>query len=253
VILTQVTIAGNGLGAGGLTGDSAVPSRGGCCGERGLGAGIDTGGRYGTGSAVFGKNSIIADNGNSLAGGTNCHQHYYPTYIDIADQGGNVTWNDTTCPGKVADPMLGPFANNGGPTETLMPGEGGSAIGRSRPAPAPSIKTSAACRAQVRGRSIAMRERSRRRWPNPRPAKKKKAAAKNNLAVVVANSRVQGAEIVLRAAGQARARAAPARRRRRCRARNRSHCSAKKGFKKKTVKDKTKCVKMKKAHQHPKS
>ena len=129
VILTHVTIAGNGLGAGGPTGNSAVPSRGGCCSERGLGAGISTGGRYdGSGSSVFLRNSIIANNGSNLAGDANCYQRYYPT-IDIFDQGGNVTWNDTTCPGKVADPLLGALANNGGLTETLLPGAGGSAIG----------------------------------------------------------------------------------------------------------------------------
>jgi hypothetical protein len=129
VILTHVTIAGNGLGAGGPTGNSAVPSRGGCCGERGVGAGIDTGGRYDNGSAIFLKNSIVAKNGNELKGDANCYQSYYPTYVDIVDQGGNVTWNDTTCPGKVADPMLGLLADNGGPTLTLLPGTGGSAIG----------------------------------------------------------------------------------------------------------------------------
>jgi hypothetical protein len=129
VILTHVTIAGNGLGAGGLTGASAVPGRGGCCGERGLGAGIDTGGRYDNGSSVFLSNSIIANNGSSLAGDANCYQRYLPTYTDIVDQGGNVTWNDTTCPGKVADPLLGPLANNGGLTQTLLPGSGSAAIG----------------------------------------------------------------------------------------------------------------------------
>jgi len=130
VILTHVTIAGNGLGAGGLTGNSAVPERGGCCGERGLGAGIDTGGRYdASGSAIYIKNSIVANNGSNLAGDANCYQRYLPTYTDIVDQGGNVTWNDLTCPGKVADPLLGVLADNGGPTETLLPAAGGSAIG----------------------------------------------------------------------------------------------------------------------------
>jgi hypothetical protein len=134
VILSFVTIAGNRLGAAGLKGNSANPSRGACCGVRGVGAGISTGGRYTNGSAVFLKNSIVADNGEELVGGeltgdANCYQRYYPTYTDIVDQGGNVTWNDTTCPGKIADPLLGALAENGGPTETLLPGAGGSAIG----------------------------------------------------------------------------------------------------------------------------
>lgn len=128
VVLTHVTIAGNGLGAGGATGNSAVPERGGCCAERGLGAGIDTGGRYDSGSAIYIKDSIVANNGSNVEGDANCHQ-YYPNYVDIFDQGGNVTWNDTTCPGKVANPLLGPLANNGGLTETLLPAAGSSAIG----------------------------------------------------------------------------------------------------------------------------
>lgn len=129
-ILTHVTIAGNGLGAGGSTGNSAVPSRGGCCGERGVGAGISTGGRYDAGgSSVYLRKSIVADNGSDIEGDANCYQRYYPTYTDIFDQGGNVTWNDLTCPGKVADPLLGVFGDNGGLTQTLLPGAGGSAIG----------------------------------------------------------------------------------------------------------------------------
>lgn len=128
VVLKHVTIAGNGVGAGGATGASPIQG-GGCCGERGLGAGIDTGGRYDNGSAIFISNSIVADNGSNIAGDANCYQRYLPTYIDIVDQGGNVTWNDTTCPGKVADPLLGALADNGGPTQTVLPGAGGSAIG----------------------------------------------------------------------------------------------------------------------------
>jgi hypothetical protein len=134
VILTFVTIAGNRLGAAGPKGNSADPSRGACCGKRGVGAGISTGGRYTNGSAVFLKNSIVADNGEEVVGGeltgdANCYQRYYPTYVDIVDQGGNVTWNDLTCPGNVADPLLGPLADNGGLTETLLPGATGAAIG----------------------------------------------------------------------------------------------------------------------------
>ena len=129
VILVQVTIAGNGLGTAGPSGASANPAHNASGSKRGVGAGIDTGGRYDNGSAVFLKNSIVAGNGSNLAGDANCYQRYYPTYTDIVDQGGNVTWNDTTCPGKVADPILGPLADNGGLTETMLPAAGGSAIG----------------------------------------------------------------------------------------------------------------------------
>jgi hypothetical protein len=129
VMLTNVTIAGNGLGAGGPGGASPSSYKP-PAGERGVGAGIATGGRYDTsGAGVYEKNSIIAGNGDEIAGDGNCFQRYLPTYADIVDQGGNVTWNDTTCPGKVADPMLGTFGNHGGLTETVVPGAGGSAIG----------------------------------------------------------------------------------------------------------------------------
>lgn len=128
--LTHVTIAGNGVGAAGPSGSSADPSRNASGSERGVGAGIATGGRYDAGgSAVYEKNSIIANNGSPTLGPGNCYQRYLPTYTDIYDLGGNVTWNDTTCPGKVADPLLGLFGDHGGPTETFVPGAGGSAIG----------------------------------------------------------------------------------------------------------------------------
>jgi hypothetical protein len=142
VILTNVTIAGNGVGAGGLTGSSAVPNRGGCCGERGLGAGLSTGGDYSSGSAIFEKNSIIAGNGDPLAGDTNCHQRYLPSSNDFYDFGGNLTYPGNghkrknseeidpnfACLGRVADPLLAALANNGGPTETMLPGAGSAAI-----------------------------------------------------------------------------------------------------------------------------
>jgi hypothetical protein len=127
--LTHVTIAGNGVGAGGPSGSSANSTNA-CCSEGGVGAGVATGGRYDTGGAgVYEKNSIIADNGSPTTGPGNCSQPYYPTYTDIFDLGGNVTWNDTTCPGKVADPLLGLLADNGGLTKTLLPGSGSAAIG----------------------------------------------------------------------------------------------------------------------------
>jgi hypothetical protein len=126
--LAHVTIAGNGVGAGGLSGSSAIPNNA-CCSEGGLGAGLATSGRYDSGgSGVYEKNSIIADNGSPTEGPGNCSQRD-PSSIDIFDLGGNVTWNDTTCPGKVANPKLGLLADNGGLTKTLLPGSGSAAIG----------------------------------------------------------------------------------------------------------------------------
>jgi predicted outer membrane repeat protein len=46
----------------------------------------------------------------------------------IIDGGGNLSWPDLSCPGINRDPLLGPFANNGGPTPTLALGPGSPAI-----------------------------------------------------------------------------------------------------------------------------
>jgi hypothetical protein len=127
-VLTQVTIAGNAVASGGLGGGSPDPKFIGSPGPRGLGAGIATGGRYNpSGSAVFLKNSIVAVNGNPALGDTNCNQHYIPpTYDDLYDLGNNLTFPsglgaNETCPGTVGNPAFGPFGNNGGPTQTLVP------------------------------------------------------------------------------------------------------------------------------------
>jgi hypothetical protein len=50
--------------------------------------------------------------------------------VDVTDgpQGGNVSFPDTGCPGVVADPKLGPLADNGGPTLTYAPQAGSPAI-----------------------------------------------------------------------------------------------------------------------------
>lgn len=133
VVLTNVTIAGNGVGAAGLAGNSARPEFG-APGVRGVGAGIATGGRYNpSGFSIFEKNSIVAGNGNPAAGDTNCHTHYRPEqYEDFDDLGYNITFpaggaSDATCPGVTADPGLGTFGSNGGPTQTLVPS--GAAVG----------------------------------------------------------------------------------------------------------------------------
>jgi hypothetical protein len=236
VIIGQVTIAGNGLGAGGLTGSSAVPSRGGCCGERGLGAGIDTGGRYNNGSAIFMSNSIVANNGSNIAGDANCYQRYLPTYTDIVDQGGNITWNDTTCPGKVADPLLSSLANHGGPTETLLPGAGSAAIG---------AVASGACTVHEDQRGM------------PRPGSGKTACDAGAVETQTGEPPPPGGEgnggeqpagggsNPGGSGGGVGGGPAPA-------PTTPKPLLCKKGFKKKTVKGKARCVKVRKAHRHHK-
>jgi hypothetical protein len=246
VILTHVTIAGNGLGSGGLTGNSAVPDRGGCCGGRGLGAGIDTGGRYDSGSAIFLKNSIVAKNGNEIKGDANCYQRYYPTYTDIVDQGGNVTWNDTTCPGKVADPLLGPLADNGGPSETLLPGAGGSAIGA---VPAGSCTVHEDQRGLARpgtGKTNCDAGAVETQTGEPPPDEEEEEEEEEPPASggEIGGGTGGGAGTAGTGGGTTGTGSTPTS------TPKPLHC--RKGFKKKTVKGKPRCVKKKKAHRHRK-
>ncbi len=118
--LSFVTISGNGVGAAGV---KAAPTATfpGFHGGPGAGGGIATGPAYGSGGGVTLANSIVAGNG-----GANCNQ-FAPE--GVLDGGHDVTFGDSTCPGTVANPLLGALANNGGLTETMLPGTGSAAIG----------------------------------------------------------------------------------------------------------------------------
>ncbi len=128
--LDQVTIAGNGLGAAGPAGEDA--SFPGTPGQRGKGAGVAVGPRYdpGTGAGVYFRNALVANNGSVPAGDANCVQ-YYPKeqYVDLKDLGNNLSYPDSSCPGTVANPLLGALQDNGGLTKTMLPEAGSGAIG----------------------------------------------------------------------------------------------------------------------------
>ena len=62
-----------------------------------------------TTSATVIQNTIVAANS-----GNNC-------FGTPVDGGHNITFPGATCPGKVADPLLRPLADNGGPTQTIAP------------------------------------------------------------------------------------------------------------------------------------
>ena len=131
--LTNDTIAGNSTGAGGTGGASN--------GAGGNGGGIDqfvggpvvltfdtvannqaagnAGGLLAGAGAIFEANSIVASNAG--APGANCNG-------SVADHGGNVVFGQTSCPGTVGDPRLGPLASNGGPTQTMALGPGSTAV-----------------------------------------------------------------------------------------------------------------------------
>lgn len=67
-------------------------------------------------------NSVFVGNG-----GGNCgHQGT----TGLTDAGGNLRWpaTDSSCVGTLANPMLGPLQDNGGPTWTMLPGDDSAAI-----------------------------------------------------------------------------------------------------------------------------
>ena len=72
---------------------------------------------HGNGNKVILENTIVA---NSPSGG-NCSGV-------IIDDGGNLSYPDTTCPGINGDPRLGPLQDNGGPTWTMALGPGSAAL-----------------------------------------------------------------------------------------------------------------------------
>jgi hypothetical protein len=103
--VVQATITGNKVGAGGDAGKAVA-------GQPNGGTTIQPAGDAGTGGGVVGGspavlvNTIVAFNsGGNCAGVVN-------------DGGHNLTFGDSTCPGVVADPQLGPLQNNGGLTAT---------------------------------------------------------------------------------------------------------------------------------------
>ena len=121
--LDFVTVAANSVGALGEGGSDAMFP--GIPGERGRGAGIATGPSSG-GGGVSVANSIVSGNGQSVDGDTNCYQGGTDGFHD---SGQDVSYPDSSCPGVTGDPLLGALAANGGPTETMLPGVGSSAIG----------------------------------------------------------------------------------------------------------------------------
>jgi Divergent InlB B-repeat domain/Bacterial Ig-like domain len=128
VLLKQVTISQNGLGAAGAGGDFSGTPR---PGLRGQGAGVAVGGRSNPAAGAYGvglMNTLIASNG--LAGtDLNCIQYYDPSqYVDYHDFGSNISYPDNSCPGANGNPLLGALQNNGGPTFTMLPATGSSAI-----------------------------------------------------------------------------------------------------------------------------
>jgi hypothetical protein len=129
IALTQATISQNAVGGGGAGGaagtatSSGHPSVG-SPGLRGRGAGIDVIEYDPQSSGVTETNTIVAGNG-SPGTDANCFEG---NGSDIHDGAHNIVYSDASCPGTQANPKLGSLANNGGPTSTMLPGTGSSAI-----------------------------------------------------------------------------------------------------------------------------
>jgi hypothetical protein len=68
-------------------------------------------------------NSIVAANG--AAGEANCNEIAPGAIFD----GGHDLTSDASCKGTLGNPLLGALADNGGLTETMLPGTGSAAIG----------------------------------------------------------------------------------------------------------------------------
>jgi Ca2+-binding RTX toxin-like protein len=130
ITLTNVTMAGN------------VADRDGS--DDGDGGGVSIQPGY-TGAFTL-KNTLIGDNTDATsAGGTHHHDCSAPMGSPVTSQGHNLIENTTGCAitgtttGNLtgADPMLGPLADNGGPTQTQAILPGSPAVDAADPAAAP--------------------------------------------------------------------------------------------------------------------
>jgi hypothetical protein len=126
--LINATVTGNLVGELGLGGeDDEFP---GPNGRRGLGAGVVTSGAFLSNAAgVEEVNSIIAGNGVEALGDKDCSEAPGGTHEIRELAGKSVGDQDASCPGTHTDAHLGALADNGGPTETVMPATGSPAIG----------------------------------------------------------------------------------------------------------------------------
>ena len=127
--LTHATISQNGLGAAGAGGDNS-PSP--TPGIRGQGAGVATGGR--STAAVGAIRRGLQEHAGRKQRPARDRRELHPVlqpeqYNDLGDLGNNISYPDATCPGANGNPMLGNLLDNGGPTLTMLPGSGSSAIG----------------------------------------------------------------------------------------------------------------------------
>lgn len=97
----------------------------------------NSGGLSATGGAVTFRNSILA---NNVATGPAIGQCFAVAGGTMTNGGGNLQYPNAFCSGTtpLGDPLLGPLANNGGPTQTMALGLGSPAIDQANPANCPA-------------------------------------------------------------------------------------------------------------------
>ena len=114
--IRHATITSNGVGTGGAAG-TGTGGNGGSPGGSAGSAGTGFAGFGGGVGGIIAGSSLLA---NSVVAG-NANDDCSPGGVD---GGHNFTYPAASCPGTVADPLLAPLADNGGPTMTqvLLPG-----------------------------------------------------------------------------------------------------------------------------------
>jgi CSLREA domain-containing protein len=107
------TVARNGVGAGGAS--DRVPGA------------IGSGGGLSVESPLASYNMRLQNTIVASSIGSDCAAD--PSSA-ISDDGHNLSFGDSSCPGKTGNPRLGPLRRNGGPTETMSLGSASAAIGQ---------------------------------------------------------------------------------------------------------------------------
>ena len=120
-VLRNVTVADNAVGGGGGGAGGSTPVR---PAASGLGGGLFVQSSTPADDMRL-QNTIVASNVGSGCAGT--------TASAIADRGHDLRWGDRTCPGRTANPKLGPLQDNGGATWTMALRAGSAAVNRVPP------------------------------------------------------------------------------------------------------------------------
>ena len=139
-VVTNVTIVGNGTGAGGNGAGSGNGGRGGSGGAISgkafeldivhgtVGEGTLGPGGAGATAGFPGGSSAVAGSGVKDEVTTVANTILLGSCSSAADGGNNLDPAGGSCPGAPGDPLLGPLADNGGPTRTRAPEPGSAAL-----------------------------------------------------------------------------------------------------------------------------